>query len=361
MKMETNKRIKLIRAVSIVLAAAVVVAVLLVLGPILEPKYLDIREGSLTAEYYAHAKETRHDVLLIGDCEVYESFVPAVLWEEYGISSYVRGGSQHLAWHSYYMLEDALRYETPEIVVYNVLALKYGEPQQETYNRMALDGMEWSQTKVDAINASMMEDESFASYVWPLLRFHDRWSELTADDFKYAFADKPLVSDSGYLMQTDIRPMTESETVTEPAEYPLPETSMAYLDRMRVLCKERGITLILIKAPTNTEQFWWYDEWDAQITEYAATHGLAYYNMIDKTEEIGIDWSHDTYDEGYHLNVYGAEKLSVWFGRILQEEFDAPDRREDEALARVWEARVDRYDTNKKQSEENTTKEGRKS
>ena len=49
MKTETNKRIKLIRAVSIVLAAAVVVAVLLVLGPILEPKYLDIREGSLTA------------------------------------------------------------------------------------------------------------------------------------------------------------------------------------------------------------------------------------------------------------------------------------------------------------------------
>lgn len=355
--MKTSKHIKLIRAVSIIVAAVVVVAVLLVAGPILEPKYLDIREGSLTAEYYPHVKETPHDVLFIGDCEVYESFVPAVMWEEYGISSYVRGGSQHLAWHSYYMLEDALRYETPEIVVYNVLALKYGEPQQETYNRMALDGMEWSKTKVDAINASMMEGESFASYVWPLLRFHDRWSELTADDFKYAFSEKPLVSDSGYLMQTAIHPMEEAQNVTEPAEYPLPDASMVYLDKMRELCDEKGITLILIKAPTNTEQFWWYDEWDAQITEYAETYGLAYYNMINKTGKIGIDWSHDTYDGGYHLNVYGAEKLSTWFGRILREEFDAPDRREDGQLSATWDARVERYEENKKRSEENTTKE----
>ena len=74
---------------------------------------------------------------------MFESFVPAILWEEYGISSYVRGGAQQLVWHSYYMLEDALRYETPRAVVFNVYALKYGEPQKEAYNRLALDGMEW--------------------------------------------------------------------------------------------------------------------------------------------------------------------------------------------------------------------------
>lgn len=341
--MKTNN--KIIRAPALIIPLILTVAILICATPILQPKYITASpEGSLTEEYYDSVKYTKHDVLFIGDCEVYESFVPAVLWEEYGISSYVRGGAQQLVWHSYYMLEDALRYETPEIVVFNVLALKYGEPQKEAYNRLALDGMKWSQTKVDAINASMTEEESFTSYVWPLLRYHSRWNELTAEDFKYAFEDKPTVSDSGYLMQTDIVPAAPTDEEPRPLIDPaLPATAMAYLDRMVALCRERGIELILIKAPTNAVAYHWYDEWDAQIVDYAAENSLTYYNFIPKADEIGIDMSTDTYDAGVHLNVYGAEKLTKYFGKILAEKHDAPDRREDAALSVIWNSRVSAY------------------
>ena len=44
-------------------------------------------------------------------------------------------------------------------MVFNVLAIKYDEPQKEAYNRMTLDGMRWSSSKVGSIRASMMEDE----------------------------------------------------------------------------------------------------------------------------------------------------------------------------------------------------------
>ena len=37
----------------------------------------------------------------------------------------------------------------------------------------------------------MTEEESFLSYVFPLLRFHSRWSELKAEDFAYAFKKTP--------------------------------------------------------------------------------------------------------------------------------------------------------------------------
>lgn len=349
--MKTNN--KIIRALALILPLLLTVAILICATPILQPKYITASpEGSLTEEYYASVAETHHDVLFIGDCEVYESFVPAVLWEEYGISAYVRGGAQQLVWHSYYMLEDALRYETPEIVVYNVLALKYGEPQKEAYNRLALDGMAWSQTKLDAINASMMEEESFTSYLWPFLRYHSRWSELTAEDFKYAFGDKPTVSDSGYLMQTDIVPEVKSEEApSQLIDYTLPATAMAYLDRMVALCEEKGIELILIKAPTNAVAYHWYDEWDQQIVDYAVKNGLAYYNFIPKADEIGLDMSTDTYDAGVHLNVYGAEKLTRYFGKLLAETHDAPDRRGDAALSEVWNSRVAAYYEHKTQKE----------
>ena len=82
-----------------------------------------------------------NDVIFIGDCEVYENISPVTLWQEYGITSYIRGSAQQLIWQSYYLLEETLRYETPKVVVFNVLSMKYNEPQNEAYNRMTVDGM----------------------------------------------------------------------------------------------------------------------------------------------------------------------------------------------------------------------------
>lgn len=344
------KRKYIMRALALSVSLLLTIAFLFCATLVLQPKYISASpEGSLTEEYYDSVKETKHDVLFIGDCEVYESFVPAVLWQEYGISSYVRGGAQQLAWHSYYMLEDALRYETPKTVVFNVLALKYGEPQREAYNRLALDGMEWSKTKLDAIDASKTEDESLASYIWPLLRYHSRWNELTAEDFQYAFSEKPTVSHSGYLMQTGVVPYEHQEGINPRplVDYTLPETAMEYLDRMVALCREYGIELILIKAPTNAIQYHWYDEWDEQIKAYAEKNKLSYYNFIPLADEIGIDLSTDTYDAGVHLNVYGAEKLTRYFGKILSENHGAPDRRSDTAMSAVWDARLAAYEAQK--------------
>ena len=346
MKNQAPRKVKALRALCIVLSVLLLAVFVGVTTPVLMPKYLSVsREGSLTEEYYAAAAETGHDVIFIGDCEIYESFVPAILWEEYGISSYLRGNAQQLVWHSYYMLEDTLRYETPEVVVFNVLALMYGEPQKEAYNRMALDGMEWSSVKAEAIRASMTEEEDFLTYLFPFFRYHSRWSELEAEDFTYAYKDKPAVSDSGYLMQTDVEPedLSNQPTPTPLVDPNLPETAMAYLDRMAELCEERDIELILIKAPTDYFRYHWYDEWEAQMVAYAAEKGLAYYNFIPEKEAIGLDMSTDTYDAGIHLNVYGAEKLSRYFGEILRREHDVPDRRGDDAAADVWRGRVAAY------------------
>lgn len=346
------KKVK--RLISILAATALLIAILFVAQAVLVPKYLSSSpEGSLTAEYYGDVAEVSHDVLFVGDCEVYETFVPAILWEEYGVSSYVRGSPQQLAWQSYYLLEDALRYETPEVVVFNVLALKYGEPQKEEFNRMTVDGMRWSSSKAGCIKASVTEEETFLSYVFPLLRFHSRWSELTAEDWRYAFCDKPTVSDSGYLLQTGIEPMTGTPVTPSPlADYTLPETAMSYLDRMRELCAEKGITLVLVKSPTNAPRYHWWDEWDEQIVAYAAEHDLHYYNLIETQTEIGLDWQTDTYDGGEHLNVYGAEKTTRYFGKILSESYDLPDRRSDEDTRGVWDGRVESYYDKLKQNEE---------
>ena len=112
---------------------------------------------------------------------------------------------------------------------------------------------------------------------------------------------------------------------------------------MRLLCEEKGIAFILIKAPTNNYRYYWYDEWDAQVREYAEGHQLAYYNFIPLCDEIGIDWSTDTYDGGAHLNVFGAEKLTSYFGAILAKNLGLEGHKEDAALSRLWQEKVDAY------------------
>ena len=142
------------------MVVVLLIGALYIVQRLLVPKYqTGIVEGSMVEEYYKDRSD--HEVLFVGDCEVYENFSTIELWRKYGITSYIRGSAQQLTWQSYYLLEDALKYETPKVVVFNVLALKYNEPQSEAYNRMSIDGMKWSMSKVNDIKASMTDEENF--------------------------------------------------------------------------------------------------------------------------------------------------------------------------------------------------------
>lgn len=339
------------KKILIAIVALLVISLLLAFfSALVRPKYLTNAEGLLTGGYYEDAGG--HDVILVGDCEVYESFVPSVLWDEYGITSYVRGGAQQLAWHSYYILEETFKYEKPKVVVFNVYALKYGKPQSEAYNRMAFDTMRWSSSKLEGILASMTEDESILDYVFPLLRYHSRITQLKDEDLKYLLKNPEDASDNGYLIKTGVIPMPESDPITTPAEELIPQSSLEYLDKMNALCKENGSELVLIKSPTNPRGYWWYDEWEEQITEYADRNGLDYYNFIPLSDEIGLDWQTDTYDGGLHLNANGAEKFTRYFGEILSKNYGLSSKKDDGEVAKRWNAYLEEYRMRKKEMEE---------
>lgn len=325
------------------LAALLLLTALCFAQRLVMPKYQSASvEGSLTEEYY---RETLpHDVLFIGDCEVFSNISPITLYREYGIASYIRGSAQQLVWQSYYLLEDALKTDAPKVVVFNVLALKYGEPQSEAYNRMTIDGMRWGAAKIGAIRASMTEGEDPVSYLFPLLRFHSRWSELGTEDFACLLEKKP-VAHAGYLMRTEVRPVTQTPRPAPLLDPHLPKTSMEWLEKLTKLCEENEITLVLMKSPSISPH--WYDEWDEEIKVFAQSHGLWYTNTIVENGAIGIDYSTDTCDMGQHLNVYGAEKLSHWLGARLKERADLPDRRTEAAYAAVWDEKTERYEREK--------------
>ena len=327
------------RLLKIAGTAVAVLLILALLQELLMPKYIyDVIEGAMIREYYGEEKD--HNVIFIGDCEVYENFSPAVLWQDYGINSYIRGSAQQLIWQSYYLLEDTLRYETPEVVIFNVLALQYDKPQNEAYNRMTLEGMRWSSSKVKSIYASMTEDENFLEYVFPILRYHSRWSELKAEDVKGMFRNE-RVTHNGYYMRVDIRP---AENVPEGrilADYSFGENAWNYLDKMVTLCREKDVQLVLVKAPSLYP--YWYPQWEEQVEAYALENDLPYINFLELVDETGLDFSTDTYDAGLHLNLSGAEKITRYLGEYLHTELGLQDRRGEETLTEQWEQKLVEY------------------
>ena len=54
------------------------------------------------------------------------------------------------------------------------------------------------------------------------------------------------------------------------------------------------------------------------------------------TEEIGLDFGTDTYNGGLSLNIFGAEKLSIFLGSFLREYHDIPDHRSNPELNKIW-------------------------
>ena len=333
------------RAFLISAAAFIVISILLLgfLQALLVPKYMSFPyDGALVREYYD--SEPCHDVIFLGDCEFYESVNPAVIWSEYGIPCYVRGSSQQLIWHSYYFLLETLKYEKPSVVVFNAVEMKIGEVQHEEYTRLTLDGMRLSKYKLAAAKRSLTEGESLLSYVFPILRYHGRWQELTGEDLRYLFS-RDTVSCNGYLPMTGTKAKTSSAAPPPLLDPALPDVCWEYLDLMRETCEKEGIEFVIFKAPTDTWHYPWYPEWDAQLKEYAGKHGIAYINAIELADEIGTDWETDSYDGGDHMNVTGAEKVSRFIGGWLRDSFGLPDRRNDPdfAAADEWDEVVARY------------------
>lgn len=322
-----------------IIAVIIPIICLYLLQCLMVPKYAsDIKEGAMIKEYYS--SEKKHDVLILGDCEVYENISTVTMWENYGISSYIRGSAEQLIWQSYYLLEDTLKYEKPEVVMLNVLAMSEGEAKSEAYNRMTLDGMKWSKAKVNSIKESMTDKEDMLSYAFPLLRYHSRWSELSSEDIKYMFKI-PKVTTNGYLMQTGVRPVTTIPKAMPLADYTFSQKNYEYLDKIYSLCKDNGIELVLIKAPSVYP--YWYDEWDEQVRSYADMNNILYLNTVKESDNIGIDYSTDTFDYGQHLNVDGAEKLSMYIGKRLTDSFSLKDHRNEPAYMQMWNPVVEAY------------------
>lgn len=313
---------------------------------ILTPKYFYNNTWPTTTTYLGFYEMERDtiDVLFLGSSHAASSFSPQVLYNSYGITSYNLGCEQQNLVISYYWLKEALRYQKPKAIIldcYMVFPYKKEEPLNtaESCTRKAMDYMRWSPVKWEAVHTICMADEnqSLSSYFLPNVRYHTRWTALNEEDFTYSemsrhYELKGFTAISNYSGNQDYRPFSAVEG--SEAE-PMVELMKEYLEKITILCKEEGISLILVKTPSTTQDM----KKHQALENYAKEYGLDFLDFNEKElyKKIQYQFATDNCDGG-HGSVWGASKITSYLGNILHSQYQIAGKKD-----RQWEESKEYY------------------
>jgi len=278
-----------------------------------------------------------YDVVLMGSSHMNGGIDPNVLWHQEGITSfnYATGGQPIDV--TYYLIKEVLKNHNKPIVVVDLYYLglrdEYGD---EGYVRNALDNLRLSKNKLDAvINCTPRRD--WESYLIPIIKYHDRWKELTVRDFLYDTSESYFAK--GFDAGTDKYGKNIISEVSTTGTIDLPPKTEEYLTKIIDLSREIGFKLIFINIPYDYNSTSGSTNWVKEpakmfnrVAEIAEDNDIPFINYNDKLDEIGFDFKSDM-NNSSHLNIWGANKITVKFGEFLKENYDLIDHRSDEKYA----------------------------
>lgn len=336
MKKHKNVAQVIIKIVSFLIIGIIL---LYIATSVLIPKWIsekDNRMSYIMKGFYQEPKNSL-DVVFMGNSDVYRGISPITLWDEYGIASYNYVSAGQRMWTAYYMLVECLNYQTPKLIVLNMDSAFNESQSSESNYRKVFDNMKFSKNKIDAITDPVYKNSKMKmlGYFFPIYRYHARWSELIDEDFTEAFKNEKFAY-KGLDMTVATKAYDEKNNYMERdhSKEKIGEKCTKYLNKIVKLCKEKNIKLLLMEVPSADS---WSKDLSDKTMEFAKNNELEFIDLNLYTRELGLDWKKDTADAGDHLNVYGAEKVSKYLGKIIQEKYDIPNRKEDPNYASWYE------------------------
>ena len=274
------------------------------------------------------------DVMYLGNSNIYRSIAPLVIFNDTGIVSYAYSTPGQKLCLSYYLMKECFEYQKPKVILLDMDEAFDEEKQKPTAEntRKVLDNMRMGKNKIEALNDPIFELSAYdkLTYIFPIMRYHSRWNQITGYDFRRLVADYKCPF-KGYLITREKKARNDKKRYMERnnnIDY-VGEKAKQYIEKMIELCKQNGTELVLIEVPSAAN--WSYDK-SKGLEQLANEYGLKFLDM-NLHDEIGIDWDNDTEDGGTHLNVYGAEKVSKFLGEYLKNNFELTDPRQEDLYA----------------------------
>lgn len=314
------------------------------------------------------------DAVMVGTSGMDRYWIPSQAYEEYGMTVYTLSTGGQPAWLFEYVIEEAFTYQNPELIVIDMRSLGQGDVEESKMDaraRSVLDSLE--PISVNRVRAGLKTMEVFhenyedkprfdISYLLSVAKYHEMWLDeeyLT----KQHLSDRQHKFLGFYINKRHSIEVTPQEKVIWDSEYyeqldPLAEEAL--YDLLEYL-KDKDVNVLFALTP----KFSTVQEVGRMNTvmDILEKEGVGYINFCETDEEGNflyvpdLNSQTDFYNKD-HTNYYGAEKFTRVFSAYLDEQYDLPDHRGEEAVKEQWDSinaavkkRIKKYEKKAKQKE----------
>ena len=303
--------------------------------------YVLTPKSAISSAFYAEPRDTI-DVLFVGGSHAAAAFDPTQLWMQQGFTGYTFYSWGQPAWTSYHYVKEALKTQSPKVVVVEAFGFMYGRSYLSMNNfdsvsddfslqiRPGINRLEL------AIAMSRYQQAGTPFYRYnSLLRYHGRWKSLTAEDFTWFFTDH-YSTDKGFgpvYGHEAFEPQVPPMGVMPRPLYPGCES---YLLKLIELSLKEGFQLVLAMTPYVLES---PEEWGViqTIRNICEANDVAFLDYNSQNIALQSEFSMaEDMGEHAHVNQYGAAKITRHIGEYLAANYSLEDRRGQPSLA-YWD------------------------
>lgn len=314
---------KIINLIKTVLFIALAVLMTIGIGKITTAKWITSTRPTIVVDETLAQKKNTVELVFLGGSQIGFGVSSMELAKNYDIASFTNGMAHepfrmNLMWLKYLNSRNDIR------VVGMDVSMLYELEEEERF-RQSLDGMPMSKLKLETIlelcRDDVIEDDMW-SYIFPIMKYHTRWNELTQDDYDYE--DSTVACYKGAIVHYTTTQATSFEDFCIDNEAIDPAVTMEpnqlkYFREIMDYCSANGIKVFLFKTPKKT----WTMSKCAGVTALAEEYGVDYidFNLAENLNALDLDYLTDIRDID-HLSYQGQDKLTDYLGRYLTGKYE---------------------------------------
>lgn len=273
---------------------------------ILSFKYGD---GILQLKYLYEQDDGTVDLLVLGSSHAIVNVNTSVLYEQYGISSYILAGSVQPFWNSYYYLQEALKDQRPQLVVLDGYAaahnFDYSDHSRIIKNNLGIRDIP---ARIESIKVSSPADKT-EDYIFSYRLWHSRYQEINESDFKNYY-EKPIFKYyKGFAVNFSTTAFETPDVGSFQGMTEINRKEEEYFRKIVELCRQQEIPLMIVVSPYVLKEI------EQSKYNYLESIALEYqipfinYNSEAAYSRMGFDFSSDMADRD-HLNYLGNIKYT---------------------------------------------------
>lgn len=267
-----------------------------------------------TWDLYRAEEENSLDILCFGSSLSYCDLIPAVIWEETGLSGYVMAGPEQTVPIMYHYVREACKTQNPRLVLAEVTNVFYN--QYQNYTKANISYMPFGTDRFAAAFAAAEREELFG-LLFPLYNYHYRWTVIESEEVENRIFPADDIT-AGYTLLTescDAPTPAELDYSSDTANY---RRNIDYIEKLKNFCDKENIELLCYVTPSAGKIP--TDALDALRSDLGS-FGVELVDFNDSMDLLGLNNDTDWYDP-LHFNLRGAEKFSRFLGGWINDNYD---------------------------------------